>query len=80
MERALAQLEFRAEPADGPAGRLLIAAFHEEIAGIYPFWTPSIGPSADPEDFELYISAGYGEVPDCNGNPAASYWFEKALV
>ena len=27
----------------------------------------------------LYRSAGYGEIPDYNGNPAASHWFEKDL-
>lgn len=158
MEKALAELEFRAEPLDGTAGRRLVAAFHEEVIDLYPFWTPSIGPTADPHEFEppsgrffvvyargrpvgcggfkrlddrtaeikrmyvrrelrgrglarailerlemaargagyshvrldtgdrqpdalhLYRSAGYGEIPDYNGNPAASYWFEKALA
>lgn len=27
----------------------------------------------------LYLSAGYGEIPDYNGNPAASFWGEKQL-
>jgi GNAT superfamily N-acetyltransferase len=157
LEKALGQLEFRAEPLDGSAGRSLIAAFHEEVTSLYPSWTPSTGPSADPEEFEppggrffvlyagrepvgcggfkrldertaeikrmyvspevrglglarrilgrlesgaraagyalvrldtgdrqpealrLYRSAGYREIPDYNGNPAATYWFEKAL-
>lgn len=157
MEKALTQLELRAEPLDGAAGRRLIAAFHDEVTALYPFWTPSMGPSADPEEFEpplgsffvlyaderpagcggfkrldertaeikrmyvwpdlrdrglarrilerleaeartagytfvrldtgdkqpealhLYLSAGYREIPDYNGNRAASYWFEKAL-
>jgi GNAT superfamily N-acetyltransferase len=148
---------FRREPLDGAAGRRLIEAFHEEVRAIYPFWSPSVGPSADPEEFEppwggffvlytggravgcggfkrlddrtaeikrmyvapemrgrgiarnilvrleqeareagyalarldtgdkqpealhLYRSAGYREIPDYNGNPAASYWFEKPL-
>lgn len=28
----------------------------------------------------LYESAGYGAVPDYNGNPYAAYWGEKALA
>ena len=28
----------------------------------------------------LYESAGYVEIPDYNGNPAASYWAEKPLA
>jgi GNAT superfamily N-acetyltransferase len=32
-----------------------------------------------PEALHLYRSAGYREIPDYNGNPAATYWFEKAL-
>ena len=149
--------EFRREPLDGRAGRRLIEAFHREIVQIYPFWTPAVGPTAEPEEFEppngaflvvysrgepvgcggfkrldartaeikrmyvapvarnkglgrrileqleggaheagyafvrldtgdkqpealtLYRSAGYREIPDYNGNPAANYWFEKAL-
>jgi hypothetical protein len=27
----------------------------------------------------LYRSAGYHEIPDYNGNPSASHWFEKFL-
>jgi GNAT superfamily N-acetyltransferase len=27
----------------------------------------------------LYGSAGYAEIPDYNGNPYASFWFEKQL-
>ena len=27
----------------------------------------------------LYLSAGYREIPDYNGNPAAAFWGEKAL-
>jgi GNAT superfamily N-acetyltransferase len=158
LEKELVDLDFRAEPLDGAAGRRLVAAFHEEIVDIYPFWTPATGPTADPHEFEppggrffvvytdgrpvgcggfkrldertaevkrmyvrpelrgrgvarailerletaaraasysyvrldtgdrqpdalhLYRSAGYREIPDYNGNPAASYWFEKALA
>jgi GNAT superfamily N-acetyltransferase len=150
--------EFRRERLDGRAGRRLVAAFHEEIVRIYPFWNPAVGPTADPHEFEppdgtflivysgdepvgcggfkrldvrtaevkrmfvaqqvrsrgvgrrileqlesgareagyefirldtgnkqpealqLYRSAGYEEIPDYNGNPAASYWFEKPLL
>jgi GNAT superfamily N-acetyltransferase len=32
-----------------------------------------------PEALRLYRNAGYREIPDYNGNPAASYWFEKPL-
>jgi GNAT superfamily N-acetyltransferase len=32
-----------------------------------------------PEALELYRSAGYREIPDYNGNPAATYWFERPL-
>ena len=27
----------------------------------------------------LYVSAGYREILDCNGNPAASFWGEEDL-
>ena len=27
----------------------------------------------------LYLSAGYAEIPDYNGNPYATFWGEKAL-
>jgi GNAT superfamily N-acetyltransferase len=32
-----------------------------------------------PHAIALYRSAGYYEIPDYNGNPPASYWFEKLL-
>jgi GNAT superfamily N-acetyltransferase len=149
--------EFRREPLDGRAGRRLLDAFHKEVVTIYPFWSPAVGPTAEPQEFQppsgaflvvygdgepigcggfkrldmqtaeikrmyvapearsrglgrrilerlevgartagysfvrldtgdrqpealrLYRSAGYREIPDYNGNPAASYWFEKPL-
>jgi GNAT superfamily N-acetyltransferase len=149
--------KFRLEPIDGPAGKRLMAGFHEDVTRIYPSWTPTTGPSVGPHELEppagaflvvyvdgkavgcggfkrlddrtaeikrmfvsaevrgrglgrrilerlqddareagyelarldtgdrqpdalhLYRSAGYREIPDYNGNPAASYWFEKPL-
>jgi GNAT superfamily N-acetyltransferase len=41
----------RTEPLDGPAGSLLLSAFAEEIASLYPGWNAGIGPSARPEEF-----------------------------
>jgi GNAT superfamily N-acetyltransferase len=32
-----------------------------------------------PHALALYLSAGYREIPDYNGNPFASYWFEKEI-
>jgi GNAT superfamily N-acetyltransferase len=32
-----------------------------------------------PHAVALYRSAGYREIPDYNGNPAATYWAEKDL-
>jgi GNAT superfamily N-acetyltransferase len=158
LEEPRAQEEFRREPLDGSAGRRLLAAFNKEVAAIYPFWSPFVGPTAEPQEFQppwggffvvyadgeavgcggfkrldkrtaeikrmyvsreargrglgrrileqleagareagyafvrldtgdkqpealkLYRSAGYQEIPDYNGNPAASYWFEKPLT
>jgi GNAT superfamily N-acetyltransferase len=158
VEVERAQEEFRREPLDGRAGRRLLAAFQSEVKEIYPFWSPAVGPTAEPQEFRspdggffvvyaagqpigcggfkrldartaeikrmyvapeargrglgrrilerleggaraagytsvrldtgdkqpealrLYRSAGYREIPDYNGNPAASYWFEKQLA
>jgi GNAT superfamily N-acetyltransferase len=33
-----------------------------------------------PESFALYISLGYHEIPDYNGNPWARQWMEKRLT
>jgi GNAT superfamily N-acetyltransferase len=152
------QEEFRSEPLDGRDARRLVEAFRREVIEYYPEWTPAVGPTALPEEFEpphgafliayvddeavacggfkrldpetaeikrmfvsqkvrgrglgrrlleqletgakaagystirldtgdrlpaaihLYRSAGYREIPDYNGNPSASHWFEKALA
>jgi GNAT superfamily N-acetyltransferase len=33
-----------------------------------------------PEALELYEACGYAEIPDYNGSPTATHWFEKALA
>jgi GNAT superfamily N-acetyltransferase len=33
-----------------------------------------------PAALQLFRSIGYGEIDDYNGNPHASYWFEKRLI
>jgi GNAT superfamily N-acetyltransferase len=149
--------QFRREPLDGREARRLVEAFRREVIEYYPEWTPAVGPTALPEEFEspdgafliayvddeavgcggfkrldpdtaeikrmfvaqkvrgrglgrrlleelesgaraagytriqldtgdrlpaaihLYRSAGYREIPDYNGNPSASHWFEKSL-
>jgi GNAT superfamily N-acetyltransferase len=35
--------------------------------------------AAQPEALELYAACGYVEIPDYNGSPTATHWFEKAL-
>jgi len=42
----------REEASDGTSGQGLLGAFVAEIAALYPGWTPTTGPSADPADFE----------------------------
>jgi GNAT superfamily N-acetyltransferase len=32
-----------------------------------------------PEALELYEACGYAEIPDYNGSPTATHWFEKRL-
>jgi GNAT superfamily N-acetyltransferase len=149
--------EFRREPLDSSAARRLLEAFRREVVEYYPSWSPAVGPTADPQEFEppagaflivyadgeavgcggfkrldsgtaeikrmfvspsargrgigrrilehleggardagyasirldtgdrlpaaldLYRAAGYHEIPDYNGNPSASHWFEKTL-
>ncbi len=147
----------REEASDSASGQQLLGAFVAEIAALYPGWTPTTGPSADPADFapprgrfivaytgaepvacgglkpfdrgageikrlyvrpdmrgrglghrvlgelervavtlgytavrldtggqqpdavRLFQAADYQEIPDYNGNPFASRWFEKSL-
>lgn len=64
--------EFRDEPFDGASGRRLLEAFEAEIASLYPGWSPTTGPSADPEDFVapagLFVVAYEGgEAVACGG-------------
>jgi len=35
--------------------------------------------AAQPEALELYEATGYAEIPDYNGSPTATHWFEKRL-
>jgi GNAT superfamily N-acetyltransferase len=35
--------------------------------------------AAQPEALELYAACGYREIPDYNGSPTATHWFEKRL-
>jgi GNAT superfamily N-acetyltransferase len=35
--------------------------------------------AAQPEALELYAACGYAEIPDYNGSPTATHWFEKRL-
>lgn len=32
-----------------------------------------------PEALQLYAACGYAEIPDYNGSPTATHWFEKRL-
>jgi GNAT superfamily N-acetyltransferase len=36
--------------------------------------------SAQPDARHVYLTSGFREIPDYNGNPRASFWFEKDLV
>ena len=42
----------REEALDGESAQHLLRAFAAEITALYPGWTPTSGPSADPNDFE----------------------------
>lgn len=35
--------------------------------------------AAQPEAVALYHACGYAEIPDYNGSPTATHWFEKRL-
>jgi GNAT superfamily N-acetyltransferase len=44
-------IEVRAATLDRGDGLQLLQEFANEIAGLYPGWTPTTGPSADPSEF-----------------------------
>jgi GNAT superfamily N-acetyltransferase len=46
------QEPFRREPLDGREARRLVEAFRREVIEFYPEWTPAVGPTALPEEFE----------------------------
>src|SRR4051794_5407742 len=46
-----ASVEIRSEPSDSPAAQTLLAGFMRDIESLYEGWTPTIGPTATPEDF-----------------------------
>jgi GNAT superfamily N-acetyltransferase len=61
------------------AGRALMLALEGEgRARGYERLRLDIG-DRQPEAMALYSSLGYVEIPDYNGNPYASFWFEKRL-
>jgi ribosomal protein S18 acetylase RimI-like enzyme len=61
------------------AGRALLGALEEAArAAGYERARLDTG-SRQPEALALFRSAGYEAIPDYNGNPVASFWFEKAL-
>ena len=62
----------------GIARQLLVALENAARALGYERVRLDTGPK-QPHAEALYRSAGYVEIPDYNGNPAASYWGEKAL-
>jgi GNAT superfamily N-acetyltransferase len=63
----------------GHARRLLIAL--EDAARDAGFERVRLDTGTDqPHARALYESAGYAAIPDYNGNPYASYWFEKGLA
>lgn len=61
-------------------GRLLLARL-ELQAGRLGYTTTRLDTGGrQPEALAIYRAAGYREIPDYNGNPTASFWFEKALA
>lgn len=62
----------------GHARRLLLAL--EDLARELGYTTVRLDTGVlQPHAQALYRSAGYVEIPDYNGNPRASFWFQKAL-
>jgi GNAT superfamily N-acetyltransferase len=59
--------------------RRLMERLHEEARALgYRRVRLDTG-SAQPEAKGLYTSLGYREIDDYNGNPMASFWFEREL-
>ena len=68
----MVELEVRSEPADSQAAVRLLAAFAATIAGLYPGWNPTVGPSATPEDFSpprgcFLVAYADGRPVGCGG-------------
>jgi GNAT superfamily N-acetyltransferase len=62
------------------AGRALMEALEEEARRLgYERVRLDTG-DKQPEALSLFRDLGFHDVPDYNGNPAASYWMEKALA
>jgi GNAT superfamily N-acetyltransferase len=66
------EAEIRSERSDGQSARLLLAGFAAEIASIYPGWTMSVGPSAEPADFappggNFLVAYAGGRPVGCGG-------------
>ena len=60
-------------------GRALLGALEDAARGLgYERARLDTG-AKQPEAQHLYRSAGYREIPDYNGNVAASFWGEKSL-
>jgi|SRR5947209_4093315 len=64
---------------NGGIARTLIAALEDAARDIgYRVIRLDTG-DKQPAALHLFRSAGYQEIDDYNGNPHASYWFEKVL-
>jgi GNAT superfamily N-acetyltransferase len=60
--------------------RILLGAL-EDAARDLGYETVRLDTGAEQHEAQaLYPSAGYAEIPDYNGNPYASVWFEKRLA
>lgn len=66
------------ERGRGLARHLLSELEHAARAGGYSVVRLDTG-DRQPHALALYRSAGYREIEDYNGNPAASHWLEKHL-